>query len=323
MKEDKSPGCGCSLLLSLLGLYLIYSIVENPETTLAICLILIILVLPIAILGIRRSSRIEKEKQEKERQAAEKLQQYKEELVEGLLPDIKNLFEAFDKVHPRPESAVTLCPNNFFYSYGWVGEGELCFRSELEDITERLERRSLEELKALNKEKSPLAALCSMSIPLSQIRYYRVEGDMYTETQISGGGGGGSSLTGTVVGGVLGGDTGAIIGSRKKVAPISSETVVHDSRKVALYYYPSPDADAMETLKFNFRFYSTLVSILPEKEYDYVVGKGAALQKEEKQESSETSGLKQKIQKLKELKEEGLLSEEEYSSKLQELLQLL
>lgn len=74
-------------------------------------------------------------------------------------------------------------------------------------------------------------------ITLKDIEYFISQGEIYRETRISGGGGGGSSLGGAVIGGVIAGEAGAIIGSRKAGTPITSRLVTHDEREVILYYY--------------------------------------------------------------------------------------
>jgi hypothetical protein len=56
------------------------------------------------------------------------------------------------------------------------------------------------------------------------------EGDVHYTTEVHGGGGGGSSIKGAVIGGVLAGEAGAIIGSRKPTDPITSTTQKIDDR---------------------------------------------------------------------------------------------
>lgn len=60
------------------------------------------------------------------------------------------------------------------------------------------------------------------------------EGSVHYTTEVSGGGGGGSSLAGAVVGGVIAGGAGAIIGSRKKLDPVTSTTKQIDDRITSL-----------------------------------------------------------------------------------------
>ena len=56
------------------------------------------------------------------------------------------------------------------------------------------------------------------------------EGNVHYTTEVQGGGGGGSSIKGAVIGGVIAGEAGAIIGSRKSTDPITSSTKQIDDR---------------------------------------------------------------------------------------------
>ena len=71
-------------------------------------------------------------------------------------------------------------------------------------------------------------------IPLSNIISFNRIGDMYTETNITGGGGREVSVTGALVGGILAGGAGAAIGGRKKVRDVKSTTTVVDKRTTIL-----------------------------------------------------------------------------------------
>lgn len=60
------------------------------------------------------------------------------------------------------------------------------------------------------------------------------EGDVHYTTEVLGGGGGGSSIKGAIIGGVIAGEAGAIIGSRKSTDPITSTTKQIDDRTTKL-----------------------------------------------------------------------------------------
>lgn len=70
------------------------------------------------------------------------------------------------------------------------------------------------------------------SIPLENIKMYRVEGNVHYTSDVSGGG---ANLGGAVAGGLLFGGAGAVVGS-KVGTNIHTETVKTDDRKLALYY---------------------------------------------------------------------------------------
>lgn len=69
-----------------------------------------------------------------------------------------------------------------------------------------------------------------ISIKKSNIVSVSQEGDVHYTTEVHGGGGGGSSIKGAIIGGVIAGDAGAIIGSRKSTDPITSSTKQIDDR---------------------------------------------------------------------------------------------
>lgn len=60
------------------------------------------------------------------------------------------------------------------------------------------------------------------------------EGNVNYVTEIYGGGGGGTSIKGAIVGGVVAGEVGAVIGSRKEVEPITSSSKRIDDRVTSL-----------------------------------------------------------------------------------------
>lgn len=109
-------------------------------------------------------------------------------------------------------------------------------------------------------------------IGIDEILYYRQEGALRYEQQITGSGGGSTSYTGAIVGGLLFGVTGALIGSRanEKETNISTEIIEKDTRilylvvkRQGLVYQISFSLDA--EMVFNW--------ILPDKQYDYVIQK--------------------------------------------------
>ena len=150
-------------------------------------------------------------------------------------------------------------------------------------------------------------------LPIKNIKYYAKEGDVQYTTQVSGGGGGGFSMSGAIVGGLIAGDVGAIIGSRKPVEEIRSYTDEHDTRKTILKYYNGRE---FVSQTYPAEMYDALEEIIPEKEYNVVRLDVAS----PKRNQNISGDIKQRIQKLQELKEEGLITEEEYNTKKGELL---
>ena len=163
-----------------------------------------------------------------------------------------------------------------------------------------------------------------LKISLSAIKYFAVEGDFYRENKISGGGGGGSSITGAVIGGVIAGDTGAIIGSRKKTNEITSKVIEHDTRHTMLTYVT--DSGSIRVMAFDYSGYKILNDIIPEKEYNRVQAiQTANIVEQSKtiQQQANTDMIFTNIQKLAELKESGILSQAEFEAKKSDLLSKL
>lgn len=169
------------------------------------------------------------------------------------------------------------------------------------------------ELAFVDIEKITPIELEYTKIPINKIQYFAKEGDIQYTSQISGGGGGGSSLLGAVVGGVIAGEAGAIIGSRKKTAPITTSIKTHDSRKTILNYY---DGDTLKVLSYRGTdMYDFFLQNIPEKDLLSVQLQIA------NQNTPKNESVKDKLIELKNLYEEGLIDENEYNEKRKEILQ--
>ena len=93
--------------------------------------------------------------------------------------------------------------------------------------------------------------------PLSDIKYYKIKGSERKEQYVSGGG---SSIKGAVVGGIIAGDTGAIIGSRKVIETTYKDV---DNREIIVTL-----KDGKEIELVDLECYELLLDYIPEKEYD-------------------------------------------------------
>lgn len=148
-----------------------------------------------------------------------------------------------------PDSPLNTDHHNF-----WFSDDALCFVEDKETYVSQYTVNS-----------TTLYPINITEIPIDSIQCYTKEGDIQYTAHVSGGGGGGSSLGGAIIGGVLGGDAGAVIGSRRKVAPIKTETQTHDSRQTVLRYYD--DFDKLRALSFKgFTLYNFLLNTIPEKD---------------------------------------------------------
>jgi hypothetical protein len=160
-------------------------------------------------------------------------------------------------------------------------------------------------------------------IPMTSIQYFRVDGDFYRENKISGGGGGGVNIKGALIGHLLAGNAGAIIGSRRKVEAIKSELIVHDDRKVILYYLADENAQQLSELVFDYGDYNELLKLIPEKEYNTAIAQMSAASNVQETAPVDQSSIKERLLELKSLKDEGLISTSEFEKKKEELLKSL
>lgn len=110
-------------------------------------------------------------------------------------------------------------------------------------------------------------------IPIEKILYYKEEGSLRYEQEISGGGGMGINYTGAVIGGLLFGTAGALIGSRngQEIKEIKSETKAVDTRIVILKIYD--EDNNISNLIFDCNTVNAFEWYIPEKEYRHVIEK--------------------------------------------------
>jgi hypothetical protein len=157
-------------------------------------------------------------------------------------------------------------------------------------------------------------------IPLGNISYYAVEGEVIHENKISGGGGGGADVGGAIVGGLIAGAAGAIIGGRKKIESIKSELVTHDNRSTILYFKDVNNKE--QKLVFTFLSHEKIIELLQENSVDIKNTKtnNEILSKQIATNSSPS--LAYQIRELGKLRDEGLITEREFQQKKKQLLNL-
>lgn len=155
------------------------------------------------------------------------------------------------------------------------------------------------------------------SIPVEQIEYFSKSGDVFRENKITGGGGGGSTIGGAVVGGLIAGEVGAVIASRKKVNEIKSELITHDTRETFLNYF---DNGERHSLFFDIDAYQIFNDWIPEKEYNIVnTVKSSEIIKNQIIISSQKSVTDQ-LRELAKLRDDGIITENEFNEKKKQLL---
>ena len=162
-----------------------------------------------------------------------------------------------------------------------------------------------------------IADLRINTIPVSQIEYFSKRGEIFRESKISGGGGGGSSVGGAVAGGLIAGEAGAVIGSRKKVNEIKSELITHDTRETFLNYF---DNNERHSLFFDIDAYQIFNDWIPEKEYNIVHAiKSSEIIKTQINAESNKSVTDQ-LRELAKLRDDGIITENEFNEKKKQLL---
>lgn len=155
-----------------------------------------------------------------------------------------------------------------------------------------------------------------LELPVDNIQYFAKEGSVQYSTQVSGGGGGGSSISGAIIGGIIAGGAGAIIGSRRAADPIASSTTKHDNSTTTLSYF---DGDSYQTLVFKgSEMYDFLLKNFPEKEIRTIQLQGGIDQN--KSSNEKIDDFAERLEKLKKLYEAGLIDEDEYNNKKQQIL---
>jgi hypothetical protein len=154
-------------------------------------------------------------------------------------------------------------------------------------------------------------------IPILNIISYNRIGDMYTETNITGGGGREVSVTGALVGGVIAGSAGAAIGGRKKIRDIKSTTTVVDKRSTILEIDYKGKS---EFLKFDSNAYDAFFNLIPEKEFNLVKSKVPINQIDKNDYINDSNEIFEKIKYMAQLHKDGILTDDEFSKKKAELL---
>ena len=212
------------------------------------------------------------------------------------------------------EWGMSECPFHFEHSNYWVDDDTLCI---VEDEETYLSHYTPDDIKPY-----PIHVT---EIPIDRIQYFTKEGDVQYTPNVSGGGGGGSSLSGAIVGGLIAGDAGAVIGSRKKTAPIKTEIQTHDTRQTVLRYYD--DFGKLEVMTFKgFSAYDFLLSAIPDKDLTTIQLGGNSRQKRPSTDtyssvpSPGSNSTESKLSRLQDLYLEGQITLEEYKAQRAKIL---
>lgn len=152
-------------------------------------------------------------------------------------------------------------------------------------------------------------------IPFEDIIFYTKDGNITYINKIVNAGKN-ISLSGAFIGGLIAGDAGAIIGANKDANKIENIIVEHDDVHTFVYYKVENESVKLADFKGK-DFYSYILHILPQKEYNYVNNQLS------KHNESERTSINDTLKKLKDLYENDLIDETEYKSKKEQLLKQL
>lgn len=256
-----------------------------------VCVVNFILISNIFIIKSTHKSEEKRKKEEIERKRIDERKQYLADMWNTQMQNI-----GFNK-----NDSIRVTLDNWF----WATNENIY---EAEDVSKFMHRYlDLEQEEYENKYET---------ISVSDIQYFSKEGDIQYTTKVSGGGGGGSSLTGAIVGDLLAGEAGAIIGSRKQVQDIKSESVAHDSRQTLIRYYRG--SQLLVISYDGFDVYNYLLKKIPEKDLLSIQLKLTVQSIENK--IGEIDNVEEKLFKIKRLYENDLISKEEYENKKTEIL---
>ena len=306
MSSNKRLFTGCLALL--LGIVLFITFISSNDILAIFILFICFIISGFFVL----SGQIKEDKDNGDNKKKQELERI--EALNFFEDKIFNIYKNVTQDIIIPVNTYPIKPLLYNNCICWKADNNLFIISSLVNIKNYMDTLSLENLR---KFMGYEFLIFNKVIPITQIEYFSLEGEIFMETKITGGGGGGSSITGAVVGGLIAGGAGAIVGSRKGITPISSQIIKHDNRETELKYYD--DENNLQTLMFSYESYEIFKLLIPEKEYRFIISKKTI--KNNMFENSEN--IKDKIRKLNELKVEGLITEDEYNNQKAILLNKL
>ena len=240
----------------------------------------------------------------------EALYNYNDRIKQEIIQGVPNYSANFDKFWVSEESGVfhhQLCNENFIKAIEDIPFGykriDIINQFKIEVNNGDILEVNAEDIIKIEK------------IPLNNILYYKVDGNIsYTEA-VKNKGNGNNAL----IGGILFGATGAQIGASYDLQ-VTSETKEHDNR-VIIFKYKDENDKITENVFPYAEYYDIFKALIPEKEYSVVMmRKGNEVQNEQpKQAKTELSPI-EKIRQLKELVDIGAVTQEEFEEQKKRLL---
>lgn len=162
----------------------------------------------------------------------------------------------------------------------------------------------------------PLPNGTVLRIPKDKIKFYTRNGNVtYSTYAVQTGKD--FSLSGAVTGALIGGGIGAVIGSQKDANKTETRTTVHDQRVFYLYYEENNEVKCISSTDSSAgNFYDFLHNVMLDKDYEYIQAQVVTQQRNE-------SNASERLKQLNELHDSGLITDEEYNQKRNELISAL
>lgn len=195
-------------------------------------------------------------------------------------------------------------------------------KERLDDIEENLELLQC-NFNFYKKLITPPVKTNEKRIPLSNIHYFKIDGNVQYTSSVTGGG---VNARGAIAGAVIGGDAAAIIGSQIGTE-ITTSTNKHDDRKISLVYSQNGTVKTLDIKTTDVdATLNALRKLIPQKEETFVLSQNnnqkTLTEKATEVSENSSANLYEQIAKLKELLDCGALTQEEFNAKKKQLLDL-
>lgn len=165
--------------------------------------------------------------------------------------------------------------------YAWCNKNNITFKENITQTNEILVNQIPGYIWFSNKDIifCPDSINCGNPINIEEniipimydkIKYYTKDGTIsYTNEIVNNGKN--ISISGAVLGGLIAGEAGAIIGSKKDMNKIENVTVKHDETHTYIYFEKYNEIK-LANIEGN-EFYQRILHLMPEKEYHYILNK--------------------------------------------------
>ncbi|MDD3106726.1 MAG: SHOCT domain-containing protein [Bacilli bacterium] len=226
-----------------------------------------------------------------------------------------------------PNNTVQMTPYDSPTFLFWKSNNKLCYIDMGLSLLDSDNIEILEQLIFESGKKAEILISKTIDslgfINIDDILYYKIIGEKTEEQRISGGGstGGGISASGAILGSIIAGPAGMLLGGRKKqkINSITSQTIIHDNRKVALYYRINKN---IRELDFEFDNENNLRMFIPYKDYNLVqrAGVNSIPDKNNQKLIDKDSNYITELKSLKQLLDGDIITQDEFDKKKNEIL---